>query len=235
MRFNIHFILILMVSSAILGLNISSGSVNDDIVCRWKITNWNDEILVYWYPIGYINASTNSYLNYTISNYNSTNINSPSSGTINIGNFSESITNKDAATNLTLSVWGWFPGLVTFTNWTLHEKLATTAADGLYTKGTISIEETTYTFGELKRKAITFEYQQDNTLGNQNTTLIYDYETGVLLSANTEITFLVEYYLELELVQSNLIASENLTSGFMIPLVLTTLLVCILKSNKKRN
>ncbi len=166
-------------------VNVSAESTKN-YTSQWKLTDWNESALLYWWPRAHVNASINSLVNLTITlaEQHDTipdNIN----GTIEIGNFTDTVSLSEIASALTLSIWPWSPGLITTPNWINHTSEARTAANGTFMKGTIRIENLTYSeaLGGVSRSAIKFTYQQNS--GFQSTTLIYDRETGVLLHADT--------------------------------------------------
>ncbi len=190
----------------------------------WTLTQWNENATVNWWTAGQkVNASVNSSVSYKITAENPSNFSYPNSGQFSIGNVSALATdNNDISSNLALSIWPWMPGVIAHTNWTYQKITAEKAANGTFTQGQLDIfENHLYDAGEYPRRSIQFYYSQNQTLGNQNTTLIYDYDTGVLLCGYSEFTFATPYYIELRFHNSTLITESNiLTSvetGLIIP------------------
>lgn len=195
---------------------MSASDTNDTYLSthQWNLVQWNDENLVEWYSHGlFINATTNSAVTFNLTEYQPSNLTFPSEGLLSIGNTTVTSDNEDIASSLTLSVWPWHPGLVTHINWTHHTLQATAAAESVYLQGTLTVEENlSYEFGSFNRKAVKFVYNQNSSLGNQNTSLVYDMATGVLLQSLSEIQFDEYYVIGLELSTSSLISSSNVSS-----------------------
>jgi hypothetical protein len=182
---------------------------------NWLLKEWNEDATFEWYSTGAkFNASINSLVQYKILLEDPSNYTYPNSGLLDLGNLTNYETdNSDIANSLTFSIWPWTPGLVTHTNWTDHKLDAVFAANGQYLQGTLLINsQTTYNTTSFSRTAIKFDYTQNKSLGNQNTSLIYDYETGVLLYGYSEINFFTPYIIELEFLNSSLITSSNVQS-----------------------
>ena len=208
------------------------GDSNDiNLVSRWKIHEWNDDIAVAWdWPTTYFEATIGSYINYTIDYYDSGNFTYPSAGTIEIGNLTTHTTNNKTGEVLVLSIYGWFPGLVTSSrNWNLQQQVAEVAAQGQWTLGSLVTSNVNYNYAGTPRQAINFTYKQDPSSGNQNTTLNYDKETGVLLEGFTEVKFTSYYVLSLKLIYSDLIPNDtttnNETAWIFIPILIATLVM----------
>ena len=146
----------------------------ENFVSRWEIEEWNKENIVAWeYPTTYFSAIIGSIINYTVTSYDPTNFTHPSSGEIKIGNLTTQTTNNKTGEVLALSIWGWFPGLITSSaDWELQKETALKAAQGEWTVGSLDIQEFTFNYSGISRSVIKFNYVQDPTLGNQNTTLI---------------------------------------------------------------
>ncbi|MHA2244527.1 MAG: hypothetical protein ACXADY_06125 [Candidatus Hodarchaeales archaeon] len=202
---------------------IQGNSIDKNLESRWKINKWNDDIVVAW-DWGSTNFQTTngSYLNYTLTEYDPTNFTHPSKGIIEIGNLTIQTTNNKTGEALVLSIYGWFPGLVTSSsNWNLQKQVAQEAANGQWTLGTLVTSESSYDYEVTSLQAINFTYSQDPNTGNQNTTLIYDKETGVLLEGYTEIQFTDYYFLSLKLVSSDIIVTESITNWSSLTIFLT--------------
>ncbi|MHA1968768.1 MAG: hypothetical protein ACW964_13300 [Candidatus Hodarchaeales archaeon] len=194
---------------------IQGKTSQEDLVSSWNIEEWNEENIVAWeYPTTYFSATVGSIINYTVTSYDPTNFTNPSSGEIKIGNLTTQTTNNKTGEVLALSIWGWFPGLITSSSdWELQKETALKAAQGEWTLGSLDTQEFTFNYSGTSRSSIKFSYVQDPSVGNQNTTLVYDKETGVLLEGYSELIFLIPYTLRLKLVYSDLISdsSGNLT------------------------
>ena len=159
-----------------------------------------------------------------------------------MGNFSMEIDNPTIGSNLILSVWPWIPGLVAHTNWTWQIDTFKSANTGFF-EGEINYNlSTTYAVGNFERTAVSFDYKQNITKGNQNTTLIYDKETGVLLYGFSEIQFLNYYVIELKLDSSSLVTQSNVPKTNSTPIdtfysflgLMTLAVVFVLVKNKRK-
>ncbi|MFW9915834.1 MAG: hypothetical protein ACFFGZ_09525, partial [Candidatus Thorarchaeota archaeon] len=174
----------------------------------WEITDYNEAFVGQWWNVpftemrGVFSAKLGSLVNLTITNAQVQNYSSSYRGLLEFGNLSLNVDNAETGLGLTLSVYPWLPGLVTHTNWTWHRNMAEEAALGAFQKGNLSINEISYKIFGVQRMATSFEYAQDKSTGNQNTTLVYDVETGVLLYAKTEISFGIPFNMSLELRQA---------------------------------
>jgi len=178
----------------------------------WVVNNWNNDISINWFSAGlYLNNENNSLVRYKILSENPTNYSYPNAGKLSIGNFTDFDTdNNDIASTLTLSIWPWLPGIVTHVNWTHHELEAESASNSIFLQGNLTItNEISFEIGNLMRSAIKFDYKQNLSLGNQNTTLIYDKSTGVLLSGYSEINFGQPFIIGLKYHNSTLISPTN--------------------------
>ncbi len=222
----------IILSIQVLIIPVTSKNTNNDQVSYnvWTLKDWNEVNTTQWWSQGiYVNAKIGSNVIYNITN-SQDNMTDPNSGYFSIGNVSKQMTdNADLASTFTLSIYPWSPGFVTNpTNWTENENIAKSAAATGYLQGSLSISnDISYNASGFLRVANEFTYMQNSSLGNQNTTLIYDKATGVLLYAKSEIFFSTLYKIELELQSSTLITSNNVpstsknTPGFtgIIPLV----------------
>lgn len=232
MKYKQVTIIILLILGVLLNFFPIQGNLtNLNLFSRWKIHEWNDDIAVAWdWPTTYFEATSGSHINYTIDHYDSSNFTHPSAGTIEIGNLTTQTSNNKTGEVLVLSIYGWFPGLVTSSrDWTLQQQVAETAAQGQWTMGSLVTSDVNYHYAGTLRQAINFTYRQDPNSGNQNTTLIYDKETGVLLEGFTEVQFASYYVLSLKLVYSDLIPNEtttnNETAWIFIPILIATLVM----------
>ena len=206
----------------------------------WKITTWNEESLVYFYPIGNIQALNGSIIWYNVTDYDNLNYTYPSLGMFSFGNLSDYSNNYDIGSNLALSIWPWIPGLLTHNNWTWHKLEIQKATLEGFSQGETNIKENKgYNFSNLTRNSIKFVYHQNISLGNQNTTLIYDMDSGVLLYGFSEIFIKNYYVLEITLKSSTLINSSNYISSvnfsnyFIIGFFCLTIPKLLFKISKK--
>lgn len=181
----------------------------------WKLLNWNQANPTDWYDQGiYVNATIGSLVKYNITS-SQNNMTDPNSGNFLIGNSSIVKTdNYDLANTFALSIYPWSPGFVMNpSNWSLSESQASNAAKGKYLQGNLTITNNlNYTVSGFTRDAVQFVYSQNLTLGNQNTTLVYDFATGVLLYAKSSIFFSSLYKIELKLQSSTLITTSNVVT-----------------------
>jgi hypothetical protein len=113
-------------------------------------------------------------------------------GLFTIGNLTLFTNDSRLAAELTFSIWPWFPGLVSNLDWSTVDHNATNSATG-WMEGNLEIRKTDGTK--------TYIYNQ-GPYGNQNTTLVYDLHSGLLLEGYTEFFFINDYHLGLELVRA---------------------------------
>ena len=230
------YVLIFLIGLTFVSPLAQGSSESEESFGQWQILDWNDDKAVIWdWGVSSFVTSNGSYVNYTLSHHEPSNFTHPSAGTINIGNLTTQTTNNKTAEVLVLSIYGWFPGLITSADdWQLQERVANSAAQGEWTLGSLNVTEVSYNYHGINRKAITFEYKQDPSIGNQNTTLTYDFETGVLLEGWTEIFILESYVLHLKLAKTNIIditsPTTNLTAIFPVTVGLALIIL-----GKKRN
>ncbi|MHA2233469.1 MAG: hypothetical protein ACXAB4_13385 [Candidatus Hodarchaeales archaeon] len=158
---------------------------------QWEITEYNEALVADWWNLtsdrGAFRANIGSLVNFTIAQAQPQNLSSTYKGILEFGNLSLMVDNAETGSNLVLSVYPWLPGLITHTNWTWHKAQAQTGL-GVFVNGTLSILDTTTEILGVEREAVIFAFEQDKP-GNQNTTLFYDKDTGVLLKADTEVRF----------------------------------------------
>jgi hypothetical protein len=110
-------------------------------------------------------------------------------GSFMIGNLTLPANDSRIAAELALSIWPWFPGLVSHLDWNIVDQEANDAANSFYMNGSLDIRSTATTRSYI--------YHQ-GPWGNQNTTLVYDVNSGILLSGYTEFFFLHNYHLGIE-------------------------------------
>lgn len=238
---------LLTVQTLMVPVHSQSATNSQDSYNVWTLEDWNIANTTQWWSQGkYVNATKNSDVTYNITS-SQNNMTDPNSGYFSIGNVTNIKTdNADLASTFTLSIYPWYPGFVTNpTNWTENEDLATQAAAGTYLQGSLYISNNqTYNLYGYLRSAVEFSYVQNATLGNQNTTLMYDKATGVLLYAKSEIFFSSLYKIELALKSSTLIKASDVSNtttsssttatspGFTI--LLPLLVLPVLAYSKKR-
>ncbi|MBD3226845.1 MAG: hypothetical protein GF329_01550 [Candidatus Lokiarchaeota archaeon] len=172
--------------------NSYHGSILEGKKYYWKIVNVTSEVVDFndesYQLIGKWNATSGQDVTFEI-----TNVTASIKGELSIGNLTTESTDSNIANQLTLSVWPWFPGLISSTDWDSVKQAAIAAANytqGNYMNGSMEITNDS--------SLITFKYIQNDTCGNQNTTLIYNMTTGVLIECNTEFLFMNDYHLALQ-------------------------------------
>ncbi|MFQ5977457.1 MAG: hypothetical protein ACE5OZ_04925 [Candidatus Heimdallarchaeota archaeon] len=171
--------------------NLYTNGLATNSYMQWEITEYNEAMVADWWNLtdarGGFRANSGSLVNFTIAQAQPQNLTSTYQGILEFGNLSLMVDNAETGSNLVLSVYPWLPGLVTHTNWNWHKVQAQNGL-GVFVNGTLSILDTTTKILGAEREAIIFTFEQDKP-GNQNTTLVYDKETGVLLKADTEVRF----------------------------------------------
>jgi hypothetical protein len=218
--------------------NTSTNQENKQVsINKWKLLSWNEVNATFWWSKGvYIQAEKGSTVTYNITS-SEDNSTFPNSGALSIGNVTDIQTdNNDIASNLGLSIWPWMAGLVMNPNdWTYQKDEAKSASGSEFLQGTLEINEgLNYSILDFSRKAVEFTYLQNLTLGNQNTTLIFDLDSGVLLYGKSEFLGDVLYIIELELTSSTLIVSSNYNaSGFTILFPITILVIIYSIRNRR--
>jgi hypothetical protein len=110
-------------------------------------------------------------------------------GLFTVGNLTAPANDSLIGYQLMLCIWPWLPGLVSSINWTEVDQEANSSATG-WMAGDLEIRTTANTK--------TYVYHQ-GPFGNQNTTLVYDLQSGILLAAYTEIYITNDYHLGLQL------------------------------------
>lgn len=218
-------VLIVFLSLQAQTLNVNAQTIDDTQISNnvWKLTQWNSKADVLWYSKGlYIHATPNTNVTYDVTKaYN--NATDPNSGTFSIGNVTNVQTdNYDLANTFALSVYPWAPGFVVNpNNWTYYQQQAKDAANAM--PGTMKISQGIGNATNLYRVTYIFQFNQTSG-GNQNSTLVYDRFTGVLIYAYSEFNFSTLYKIELQLTSSTLItaSNNNVAPGFtfLIPIVL---------------
>ena len=146
----------------------------------WHIDNVSS-IISYWdtnfNPHGIISSSAGGYVKYT-----TLNIDEEIIGIFSMGNFTITDTNANVSFVLALSIgtWPsmWHPGLISSINWTLENTNAITYAN---------IQNGTLTITNDSQK-IRYEFHEKAGI-KQNTTLIYNMDTGILLECYSDTGF----------------------------------------------
>jgi hypothetical protein len=178
---------------------------------EWRITNITNEVVEWGFGSGaFWQATGNQHIIFDIHQILDAELN----GIFTIGNLTIPTNDSRIAAELAFSIWPWFPGLISHLAWAIVDQRASDAASGLLV-GELEILTTATTK--------TYIYHQA-TPGNQNTTLIYDKQTGILLEGYTEFFFLNDYHLGVELV--GVIQVPTDTTYFVVLLV--TLFVIII-------
>ena len=202
----------------------------------WNLTQWNQTNNPEWWPRGiYIHAQAGTQVSYTITS-SQDNITNPNNGRFSIGNITGISTNNyDLAGEFALSIYPWSPGFVADPyNWTAQTALAHSGANTL--SGTLNVTEGITNSTSFLRTSYTFVFNQSSSDVAQNTKLVYDKNTGVLLYGYSE--FSASYVIEVSLANSTLITgSDNVNSspGFtlMIPLTIFVTIGIIKKIKSK--
>jgi hypothetical protein len=155
---------------------------------HWRISNVTDEVVEFGFGSGtFWQAQAGHAVSFEIqeiANYELT-------GLFTIGNLTLPTNDSRIAAELVFSIWPWFPGLVSHLDWNTVDQAATEAAASFFMNGSLDIHD------GLSTK--TYNYHQ-GPWGNQNTTLVYDINSGILLSAYTEFFFLNDYHLGIDFV-----------------------------------
>lgn len=212
---------------------------------EWKVLDWNEEYPLIWWTKG-INITTTigSTLIYNVTHQNQGNITHPNTGFLTFGNVTNYETdNNEIADLLTLSIYPWLPGVFLDTNWADQIETAQYYAEnGEYTKGDLKVNSSyRYQYGDVQKSAVSFDYKQGE-FGNQNTTLVYELNTGLLLYAKTELKFTNLYKIELALNNTTLFGTipeidttdDSTTFGFeVLPLFLGVLSIVYISKRSK--
>jgi hypothetical protein len=155
---------------------------------HWRITNVTDEVVEFGFGSGtFWHAQAGQELSFEVQVIADDDL----TGLLTIGNLTLPANDSRIAAELVFSIWPWFPGLVSHLDWIAVDQAATEAAASFYMNGTLDIQDGASTK--------TYVYHQ-GPWGNQNTTLVYDIDSGILLSAYTEFFFLNDYHLGIDFV-----------------------------------
>lgn len=127
------------------------------------------------------------------------------SGSLSIGNVTVSTNDTMAALDLTLGIWpAWLTGLFVEVGqeniYSLNETAYAAAerVSGNWMNGTMSSRHDSIYLGAREVECIIFDYVQDPP-GTQRTYLAYSLSTGVLVEADTSVTFGSTYRLAIKL------------------------------------
>ena len=229
-------LLITLLSLQVQTLHVNAQTIDDTQVSDnvWNLAQWNSQVDVQWWSKGlYIHATPNTNVIYNVTKaYN--NATDPNSGTFSIGNATNVQTdNLDLANQFALSIYPFAPGFVVNpNNWTYYEQQARDAAKSL--SGDLKISQGIGNASNLYRVSYVFQFNQTSN-GNQNTTLVYDRFTGVLIYAYSEFFFSSLYRIELQLDSSTLItvSNNNIAPGFTFVIPIVVFVPLVLLKRKK--
>ena len=154
-----------------------------------------------WYTGGgYCAIENGSTMSFNVSE-----VNQEVFGMLSIGNVTVPANDTAVALDLTLGIWpSWLTGLFVEVGQenieSLNESAYAAAArvSGNWMNGTITSRYENISVGEGLQECIVFDYQQDPP-GTQITHLAYSLAFGVLVEANTSVTFASTYKLVLSL------------------------------------
>ena len=128
-------------------------------------------------------------------------------GTLYIGNVTVAANDTMVAQDLALGIWpSWLTGLFVEVGQENIDSLNETAfaaaerVSGNWMNGTMSSHYANITVGQVEYECIVFDYEQDPP-GTQVTHLAYALATGVLVEADTSVTFGSTYRLVISLVE----------------------------------
>jgi hypothetical protein len=187
---------------------------------QWRITNVTSEAVEWgWGSGSFWQASANQHIIFDIHQIADGEVH----GIFTIGNLTIQADDSRIAAELAFSVWPWFPGLISHLAWGSVDQAARDA-NTAFMEGELEILTTSTTKS--------FIYHQGMS-GNQNTTLIYDRQTGLLLEGYTEFFFLNDYHLGVELV--GVTSAPTATSYFGVFLVVIfVFLIIAFAVNRRR-
>jgi hypothetical protein len=194
---------------------------------HWRITNVTSEVVEFGFGSGaFWKTRAGQPLTFEIQEIT----NDELYGLFTIGNLTMLANDTRIAGELTFSIWPWFPGLVSHLDWTNVDQDATDAASGYFLNGSLDITTTPTTK--------TYVYHQ-GPFGNQNTTLVYDISSGILLSAYTEVFFLNDYHLGIEFITQTQNPTNLTTMLFVgilaIAIVVVSVSYIILRFRKRED
>ncbi|MFX1492360.1 MAG: ECF transporter S component [Promethearchaeota archaeon] len=185
---------------------------------HWRITNVTDEVVEFGFGSGkFWRAQEGQALTFEIQEI----ANDELYGLCTIGNLTLPVNDSQIAAELVFSIWPWFPGLISHLDWNTVDQDATDAAATFFMNGSLDITTTSTTKS--------YVYHQ-GPWGNQNTTLVYDLGSGILLSAYTEFFFLNDYHLGIEFITLTQTPTSLTTFVFVVifAVVLMISMFCII-------
>jgi hypothetical protein len=155
---------------------------------HWEITNATAEVVEFGWGSGtFWQAQAGQDLTFEVRESAGDELH----GLFTIGNLTLPANDSRIATELVFSIWPWFPGLVSHLDWNAVDQAATDAALSFFMNGSLDTQSTATTRSYI--------YHQ-GPWGNQNTTLVYDVNSGILLTGYTEFFFLNDYHLGIQFV-----------------------------------
>ncbi len=216
MKANLRFLIIIAVLFLMIPSVSAAGNYSDIInptpfgntSISWRINDISDDpVDLYWLGAGKALAESETYMTFTILE-----VGDDILGELSLGNVTIVGNDTDIALDLTLSIWSFsysfLPGLIieigeeNISNLNQTAYSAAERVAGNYMNGTIVSAFEEVTIVGMTYDCITFTYQQDDVgiLEPQSTYLAYDITNGVLVKAETSVTFSTPYLLSLELV-----------------------------------
>jgi hypothetical protein len=198
-----------------------SPDIESGTIVTWnveEVTNFN-----MWYTGGgYCEASNDSSMEFYIIS-----VGNDVFGALSIGNVSVETNDTMIALDLTLGVWPtWLPGLFVEVGQSHIEDLNETAyaaaerVAGNWMNGTIDSRYENISVGQTIQDCIVFDYQQDSP-GTQVTHLAYSLSSGVLVEANTTVTFGNTYNLVISLSSLEEVTIVDMTAPPWTGIILT--------------
>ena len=179
---------------------------------EWRITNVTSEVVEWGFGSGaFWQANENQHIIFDIHQHADAEVH----GIFTIGNLTIPTNDSRIAAELAFSIWPWFPGFISHLTWAIVDQRAFDAASGLLL-GELEILTTTTTKIYIYHQAAP---------GNQNTTMIYDKQTGILLKGYTEFFFLNDYHLGVELVRVTQVPTETTYFGVLLTAIFLSLIV----------
>jgi hypothetical protein len=160
-------------------------------------------------------------------------------GSLSLGNVTVVANDTVVALDLTFGIWPtWLPGLFVEVGQENIDSLnisAYTAAErvsGNWMNGTVSSSYANYDVGETAQECISIYYYQDPP-GTQITHLAYSLETGVLVRAETRVTFGSLYSLSIAIVEITLPVSIILVTGIIGAGILVVIVIVFLQRSRQ--
>ena len=199
------FAMILVVAVLLLPISIQAQTDSYGVeVSSGNSVTWDVEIgtnFTLWYTGGgYCAIENGSTIVFDISN-----VDQDVFGTLSIGNVTVQANDTMVALDLTLGIWpNFLPGLFIEVGQqkidTLNESAYAAAerVPGNWMNGTITSRYENISVGKALQECIVFDYEQDLP-GTQVTHLAYSLATGILVEADTSVTFGSTYRLVLSL------------------------------------